>query len=165
MTEAGIHDVSVRMLARRALSAAEVKQRLLRKGFAAGAVAAEMTRLRHLGMLDEGELAHAVVREQLRTGHGRRAAAAALRRRRIPRDASDEALASLDPEAESTALAAALAKASRRRPDWRRLPDERRKVVRYLLARGFSAGSVSLAVGASGRGDLGPPETDDAGDP
>jgi len=168
----GIHDVALGMLARRALSPAEVQQRLLRKGFAPQQVAAELTRLRRVGMLEEGELARAVVREQLRTGHGRRGAAAALRRRRIARHTGDEALAGIDPEAEADALASAFAKAARRHPHWQRLPDERRKVIRYLLARGFTGDAVSGAVAharsdirATRRDDIGPSETDDAGDP
>jgi len=164
MADKGIHDVALGMLARRALSPAEVKERLLRKGFAVEGVAAELTRLRRLGMLGEDELARAVVREQLRTGHGRRSVVAALRRRRIAREAVDDALGDIRPALEADALASALAKATRRHPRWRRLPEERRKVIRYLLARGFPFDQVSRAVRGTGRDDLGPSETDDRGD-
>ena len=49
--------------------------------------------------------------------------------------------------------------AARRHPQWRRLPDERRKVIRYLLARGFGVQAVRDAVAAARRGDA-----DDAAD-
>jgi regulatory protein len=159
-----IREVSMRMLARRALSPAEVRERLLRKGFSTQEVAGELTRLRRLGIVEERELARAVVREQLRTGHGPRAAAAALRRRRIRGEPVDNAVAEIGPEIEAEAIARAVAKATRRHPQWRQLPEERRKVIRYLLARGFSAEQVSVAVRATGRDDIGPPENDDAGD-
>ena len=156
------------MLARRALSAAEVKQRLTRKGFGAAEVAAELTRLRRLGLLEDAQLARMVVRDQTRRGFGRRSAGAALRGRRVGAEESESAIAELGTEESAAALAVAMGKALRRYAGFRRLPAIRRKMVRYLLARGFAMAEVLDAVErAAGEPDDAEDqeETDHAGDP
>ncbi|HLE61272.1 MAG TPA: regulatory protein RecX [Thermoanaerobaculaceae bacterium] len=160
-----IHDVALRMLGGRALSRAEVTERLEYRGFQPSVVRAEVARLERAGLLDDAALARAVCQAQLRSGRGRRALTAALRRRRVAREAVALALSELDEEAEGTALAAAFATATRKHKWWRRLPEERRKVVRYLLARGFSLDQVRRALRENGRDEPHGEETDDAGDP
>jgi regulatory protein len=134
------------MLARRALSRRELTDRLARRGFPPAAIRAELHRLEAAGLLDEQAVAASVITGALRRGTGRRMASAALRRRRVAREAADGALRSLDPEAERAALALAVARAARRYPGFERLPDLRRKVIRYLLARGFGAGEIRAAL-------------------
>jgi regulatory protein len=153
------------MLGRRALSRAEVRERLERRGFEPTVVGAEVARLERAGLLDDVALARAECQSQLRVGRGRRALVAALRRRRVGRDAADLALSELDDEVEGVALAAAVATATRKHKWWRRLPEERRKVVRYLLARGFSLDQLRRALHENGRDEPHGEETDDAGDP
>ncbi|NWF99811.1 MAG: RecX family transcriptional regulator [Thermoanaerobaculaceae bacterium] len=147
-----IHEVALRMVARRSLSAREVKERLAKRGFSAPAVAAEVRRLERAGLLDDAALAAALVATEVRRGRGRRGVAATLRRRRLGPQAVEEALATVSEEEERTALAVAVAAATRRSPGWWRLPEGRRKVVRYLLARGFGARLVREAVAAAREG-------------
>jgi regulatory protein len=132
------------MLARRALSRRELTERLDRRGFPAAVINVEVRRLEAAGLLDEQAVAASVIAGALRRGTGRRMAAAALRRRRVARDAADGALRGLDPEAEQAALAQALARAAL--SGFERFPDLRRKVVRYLLTRGFGAGEIRAAL-------------------
>ena len=91
---------------------------------------------------------------------------AALKRRKVAKDAADAALAEVAAgEDEAAALAAAFAKVTAKHRFWRRLPGERRKVVRYLLARGFSLDLVNRALRENGRDEPHADQTDDAGDP
>lgn len=141
-----IHEVALRMLGRRALTRRELAERLARRGFGPAIVRAEVQRLEAAGLLDDEAVAAAVVAGTLRRGAGRLMAAAALRRRRVARETADGALSSLDEEAVRAALEQALARAARRHPGFERLPEMRRKVVRYLLARGFGAAEIRAAV-------------------
>ena len=159
------HEIALRMLARRALSRAEVSERLLRRGFQPAAVGAEVARLERAGLLDEASLARAVCRAELRAGRGRRAVVAALKRRKVDGEDREAALADLDgAEAESAALEAAVAKVTAKHRFWRRLPEQRRKVIRYLLARGFGLADVRRALAVIGEEPHGE-QADDAGDP
>ena len=161
-----IHETALRMLARRALSRAEVVERLGFRGFPEAAVRAEVARLERAGLVDDEALAAAVCREQLRAGRGRRAVAATLKRRRVERDAVGAALEELAEDgADRDALAVALARALARHRSWRRLPEERRKVIRYLLARGFGLDDVRRALEEKRREEADGEQTDDAGDP
>jgi len=141
-----VHEVALRMLGRRALSRRELAERLARRGFAPAVIRAELHRLEAAGLLDELAVAASVVAGTLRRGAGRRMAAAALRRRRIAREAADGALRALDPQEERAALDQAVARAARRHPGFERLPEVRRKVIRYLLARGFGVGEIRAAL-------------------
>jgi regulatory protein len=153
------------MLGARALSRAEVTERLEIRGFQSAVVQAEITRLERAGLIDDLALARTVCQTQVRAGRGRRALNAALRRRGVAREAVAVALSELDEESDGAALAAAFATANRKHRWWRRLPKERRKVVRYLLARGFSLDQVRRALHENGRDEPHGEETDDAGDP
>jgi len=141
-----IHQTALRALSRRALSRREVAQRLERKGFDAGAIRAEVARLAAAGLLDDAELARSVTRSQLQDGRGRRSVAVVLRRRGVDREAARDALAAVGDGDEGEALAHALTRAARKYPGFRRLPQARRKVIRYLLARGFGVAAVSRAL-------------------
>lgn len=160
-----LHAAALRMLARRALSAAELAERLQRKGYEKVQVRAELRRLIAAGLLREAALARALCSAQLARGHGRRALAVTLRRRKVDRDAAAGALAGVDEEAERSALARALAKATRRHPRWRVLPDERRKVLRYLLTRGFAVSEARRALREHGEHEHDAGQTNFAGDP
>jgi regulatory protein len=137
-----LHETALRMLARRALSIGELTERLERKGFPAAAVARELRALERVGLVDDEKLAAALCEGALRRGHGRRAVYATLRRRRLPRATAETMAATLDEEALQDALRVSLRRAVGKYPGWRRLPGERRKVIRYLLTRGFTASSV-----------------------
>jgi regulatory protein len=160
-----IHEVALRMLGRRALSPAELSERLERRGFQPSVVRVEVARLKRAGLVDELALARSVCQAQIRAGRGRRAIIGALRRRLVGREAAAQALDEVMEGDESVALAAAFARVAARHRFWRRLPEERRKVVRYLLARGFSLDRVRRALHENGRDEPHGDQTDDAGDP
>lgn len=153
------------MLARRALSVAEISERLERRQFLPAAVREEVRRLERAGLLDDPAVARAVCRAQLRAGRGRRAIAAALRRRKLARDTVARALDEVIEGDESAALAAAFERVTAKHRFWRRLPEERQKVLRYLLARGFGFDEVRRAMRENGREEPHGSETDDTGDP
>ena len=148
-----VHATALRLLSRRALSAHELEERLRDRGFGRREAAAERARLQAAGLLDDGAVAEGVSRGVLRQGKGRRAVAATLRRRRVSGEERERALAAVDGEAEEAALALALQRVTRRYPGWRRLPQERRRVIGYLLARGFPASAVRRIVAAREDGD------------
>jgi regulatory protein len=160
-----IHETALRMLARRALSVAEITERLEDREFPPAAVREEVRRLERAGLLDDLAVARAVGRAQLRVGRGRRAIIAALRRRKLPAETATRVLEELVEVDESAALALAFQRVTAKHRFWRRLPDERRKVVRYLLARGFGFDEVRRAMRENGRDEPHGRKTDDAGDP
>jgi regulatory protein len=153
------------MLARRALSVTEVSERLEAREFPPGTVREEIRRLERAGLLDDLGVARAVCRAQLRAGRGRRAMVVALRRRSVTKDVAAQALDEVTDGDESAALGVAFARATDKHRLWRRLPEERRKVVRYLLARGFGLEEVRRTMRENGRDEPHGSTTDDPGDP
>jgi regulatory protein len=160
-----VHEAALRLLARRAYSAGELKQRLETKGFGAGAVRAEIARLTEVGFLNDAQLADAVVRSQLARGRGRRAASVELRRRGVPRAESDAALDAMETVDEARALDLAVDAATARHPRWFELLQARRKVIRYLLARGFDPGQVRDTLAERSESDHGEHDADNPRDP
>jgi len=150
---ADIHATALRMLARRAMSRREIAERLERKGFGAGMIRAELARLAAAGLVDDDQLAGSLARTHLAAGRGRRAVAALLRRRGLGREEAAAALSGIAEPDEEEALARAVARAARKYPGFRRLPQMRRKVIRYLLARGFELSAVSRALASHTRED------------
>ena len=153
------------MLGRRALSVAEVAERLAIREFPPEAVRGEVQRLERAGLLDDLAVARAVCRAQLRAGRGRRAIVAALRRRKLGGETAARVLDEVEGADESAALRAAFVRATEKHRFWRRLPEERRKVVRYLLARGFGLEEVRRTMRENGRDEPDGSPTDDTGDP
>jgi regulatory protein len=142
----------LKMLARRELSEAQVRQRLARKGHEADAIDAAVTRLREERALDEARVAEAIARTQ--TAVRRRGK---LRVRReiesagitgaTARRAVDEVFDGLDPDA---LLQASLAKRLRGREA---IADEAefRRLYRYLIGQGFEIDAVLKALEARRR--------------
>ena len=130
------------MLSRRALSRAEIAERLERRGFATADVAAELRRLAAAALLDDVALARRVCEDGLMRGQGRRAIAATLRRRKIPRQVASEAVEEIEEGAVWNALQRSFARAAKRYAEWRDDRRERDKLVRSLLARGFDLAAV-----------------------
>jgi len=133
----------VRLLARRAHSRAELRQKLVRKGFDPEDVAAALGRLAERGYLDDEAFARGLVRRRSVT-RGPLALAAELSAKGIDRAGTAAALAGFDPEAQlaaATALAERLY-AARPLPGYRETLD---RVGSKLMRRGFSAGVVRAA--------------------
>ena len=136
-------EAGLRLLARRAHSRAELRQKLARRGHQADEVDSALARLADMGYLDDAEFARGLVRR--RSGsRGPLALSAELAARGIDRERSAAALAGLDPAAQ---LASATRLAERMYPrgaelGYRELLD---RVGVRLLRRGFPAGIVRAA--------------------
>jgi regulatory protein len=157
-----LHEAALRLLARRAYSRRELKERLESRGYPAADVRTELERLTEVGLLNDEQLAGSVAASQLGRGRGKRAVAVELRRRGLPRTTREAALEGLGEADQAAALERAVDQATARHPGWRELLPARRKVIRYLLARGFDLGVVLDALAA--RAEAAPKEHD-AGDP
>lgn len=136
------HDRALRLLAYRARSAKEIRERLTRIGFTEVLVEDEVRRLARVGLLDDGAFAagyahHAVEVRRV----GRRAITVELDRRGIAPAMVEQVTAKLTPEAEEErALALARKRAARLRD-----VDVRKAYGRlsgFLFRRGFDGDVV-----------------------
>lgn len=133
------------MLARRELSAAQVRERLERKGFGRDQVEPALRRLRRAGALDDRRAAHALAHRSAHVRmHGRLRAVREIERRGIDRElaasAVDEAYRGID---EDALIARALA---RRRRGQVESGAERRRLHRYLVRQGFDGAAAAAAL-------------------
>ena len=138
---------ALRMLARRELSEAQVRQRLLRRGHAADAVEAAVTRLREERAIDDVRVAEVIARTQtslkgrgeLRVRrHIEQAGIAPATARRVARDT----FTAIDAD---ELIEASLRKRLRGRA---RVADEAefRRLYRYLIGQGFEPDRVMSAL-------------------
>jgi regulatory protein len=152
MTPASAYLDGVRMLARRELSEAQVRQRLSRRGHEPESIDAAVERLKNERAIDDVRVAEAIARTE--TAIKRRGR---LRVRRqiehagiaptTARRAVDEVFEDIDDRA---LIEASLAKRLRNRT---LIADDRefQKLYRYLIAQGFEADSVMLTLTARRR--------------
>jgi len=139
----------LKMLARRELSEAQVRDRLVRKGYAPGVVAEAVARLRDERAIDDSRVAEAIARRETTTKRrGKRGVRLRIERAGVTtataRKAVDEAFGSVDDRA---LLEAALARRLRGRD---RAADDRefQRLYRYLVGQGFDADVVMRALEA-----------------
>jgi regulatory protein len=137
----------LKMLSRRELSEAQIRQRLARRDYDAAAVDAAVARLKENRSLDDARVAGAIARTE--TGIRKRGR---LRVRRqieaagispaLAQRTVDELFDTLDPDA---LLEAALQKRLRGRP---RIEDQREyaRLFRYLLVQGFESDRIRQAL-------------------
>jgi regulatory protein len=131
----------------RPLSAAELRERLLRKGFAPTAVEAALEAMRGYRYIDDVKFAETIRASAARQGKGPKWIAHTLTRRGV--DAETARQAARVPEDESLAAATALvARRFGHRPD-RDNPKIRQRALRLLASRGFSGGCAYAAVRAA----------------
>jgi regulatory protein len=133
----------LRLLARRAHSRAELRQKLARRGYEEVEVGSAMARLAEMGYLDDASFAQGLVRRRSAT-RGSLAVAAELTAKGIDRQGTAVALAELDADSQ---LASATLLAERMRPrgaeiGYREMLD---LVGAKLFRRGFPAGIVRAA--------------------
>jgi len=131
------------LLARRELSEAQVRQRLLRKKYSPDAIDAAVDRLKAEGAIDDARVAAALARSEVSV---RRRGRIRVERRiqsagidaATARRAADEAYRDVDSEA---LLGAALVKRLKGRAS---IADQRefQRLYRYLIAQGFDADKV-----------------------
>ena len=139
----------LKMLARRELSEAQVRDRLVRKGYAPGVVAEAVARLRDERAIDDSRVAEAIARRETATKRrGKRGVRLRIERAGVTtataRKAVDEVFESVDYRA---LLEAALARRLRGRD---RAADDRefQRLYRYLVTQGFDADAVMRALEA-----------------
>ncbi|HEY7289619.1 MAG TPA: regulatory protein RecX [Vicinamibacterales bacterium] len=137
----------LKLLARRELSEAQVRQRLARRGHSLESVDEAVTRLRAEGAIDDARVAGAIARTQTSVRRrGRRRVRMQIEQagidRHLARCAVDEAFADVD---EDAVLEAALARRLRGRDA---IADDREldRVYRYLLRQGFDGDRVLAAL-------------------
>lgn len=136
--------VALRLLAVRPRSTQELADRLRVKGFAPARVAEVLRELTEHGLLDDAQVALALIESALRRKPvGRKALLWKLRRLKIPAAVAEAALARAAPHAEEQVRARAAAEAKltklrQRQPgiSWSALES---RLGRFLLSRGFSS--------------------------
>ena len=138
-----LHEIALAVLARRALTVAELRTRLARAGFEPGLIAAEIERLVAVQLLDDRAVAYNHAHR--RADEGRRGPArvsAELRARGIAADLVDDAVAAAFPaENAEAALGLAFDRLTRGTGVPRTRP-ERERLIRRLLRAGFPASQV-----------------------
>lgn len=141
------YQAGVVLLGRRELSTSQVRQRLLRKGYATDDVDDALRRLRESGALDDARTAAAIVRSE--TGlkkRGRTRVLQQIQRAGIDsgtaREVVETAFADIDDDA---LFAAALRKRLR---DGELIADDRafQRIFRFLLGQGFSSERILRAL-------------------
>ena len=130
----------------RALSRRELEEKLARKGLAAEDIQAAADWLEDLGAIDDAAYARLVARHYGQRGYGPGRVREELRRRGVPKELWEEALAELPDSGE--AIRALLAKKARGDLSD---PRERRRLGAALLRRGFSWEEIRPALDALGR--------------
>ncbi|MFT4126436.1 MAG: regulatory protein RecX [Gordonia sp. (in: high G+C Gram-positive bacteria)] len=148
-------DAALRLLGVRARSAAEMIERLTRRGFDADTVDDVMRRLRAAGLLDDADFATEWIRSRhANAGRGRLALRHELRAKGVDAAIIEDALAGIEPDDERTSAVALVAR--KLTPsliaDAGAGPAERdqvlRRLVGMLLRRGF-ASSLAFDVAAA----------------
>lgn len=136
--------LALAMLARRALTRAEVAEKLVRR-VGPDARDAALARLEEMRVLDDRGLAERIAHDGLvRRGFGRHRIRAELARRGVELAVAEDAIGRVfDDEAERAAAEASLARFRKRRGGGRFTPQkEAAAEFRHLIARGFPAGLV-----------------------
>jgi regulatory protein len=141
------------MLARRELSVAQTRARLIDREHDVAQVDAAIERLLETGALDDGRVARAYARTALKVkGRGRLRIQSELHAMGIPRDVAAEALAETFGEVDERSLIAkAIQKKLRGHPQIATRAEYAR-LYQFLIRQGFSPAGVSAALRAVRRG-------------
>ena len=157
-----VYATALGLVARRELSAAQVRQRLEARGFPSEAIQTTLERLESNGAIDDRRTARAIARTEVRRSRGpsrvRRVLEQAGLARDVVRDALQEAFADTS---ERDAIDRALARRYRRRLVDLTNPAEIGRMRGYLLRQGFSASAITDVLARRRRGPRGNVEPDD----
>lgn len=128
---------AMRLLAVRARSCHEIRDRLLRAGFHESTARAVELRLVDVGLLDDAEFAAQVARRGAETGKSARLTRRDLQRFGIGADLADDTFAGVDEDGSDEERALKLAKG--KVATCRHLPADKAaaRVVRHLLGKGY----------------------------
>jgi len=142
------YDRALKLLTRRDHFRAELVEKLRRKGFEADDIDRAVERLDELRLLDDAALAGRFVEfRSVDRGWGPIRLTTELRRRGVDPDLAESA-ARIGGELHDRALETALRKVEvRARSGWWRLPEGRARLVKSLIARGFTTDVAYRAVG------------------
>src|SRR5262249_30611947 len=134
---------ALKMLARRELSEAQVRERLARRGYDEAEIDATVERLKGARVIDDARVAGAIARSEVSIKRrGKRRVLQQLQHagisRAAARDAADKTFEEID---EATLLASAV---DRRLKSDRTIDDDRQfqRLYRYLVRQGFDADDV-----------------------
>lgn len=134
-----------RLLSYKARTESELRQRLVRKGFAPGIVTATIERLRELGLVDDADFARRFAEDRVSIGHrGRHRIRAELLKRGVARSEIDAAVKAAPDE---SAAAQAVAYKYRQRNRGLEPAVLRRRLYGFLARRGFGPDAISRALG------------------
>ena len=138
---------ALRLLARRELSEAQVRTRLARREFEAGEIDAAVARLQQERALDDRRTALACARTEAQVKrHGRLRAVRAVEALGIDRELARTAVAEAFQEVDEDAVIQQVLERRLRYGASLDDPATLRRVHRYLLAQGFDAAIVNVAL-------------------
>ncbi len=126
------------ILSYRARAKGELRERLVRMGYAEGTVSAVVVRLEELGYLDDEEFARNLAREEARKKYGPRRILGDLRRAGVAEKVARETVE--EEFAERSEYETALAIARQRYNTGEGSDAQARRVYGFLMRRGYSAG-------------------------
>lgn len=130
----------------RARSRHELSSRLLRAGFEAEEVEAELSRLEEVGLVDDRAFAHELAEHQLTVKmSGRRAVSSALAAKGVSRVMIERTLAELDAGQDEADRACALARDRARRLGGLAPEVAFSRLVSFLARRGYDGGTARAA--------------------
>ena len=150
MPSISCREAAVALLGRRQYTRRELEVRLARKGYEAEAVEGVLASLSERGWVDDAKAAASLVRSETGKGRGRGRIASALAARGVPRGDAEEALAGLDPAAETARLREVLAKRARSLPAGLTPEARSKRLFDHLVRRGFAPGAVRAALREKG---------------
>jgi regulatory protein len=134
---------AVKMLARRELSEAQVRQRLGRRGHSEMAIDSAVARLREAHAIDDGRVAEAIARNQIATKRrGRRRAEQQILQAGISPDTARSAARTVSESLDTDALLEASLARRRRGADREIDEKEFGRLYRYLVGQGFEPDRV-----------------------
>jgi regulatory protein len=135
---------ALRLLSLRPRAEAEIKQRLVRKGFAEAVIDETLERLREKNLVDDSQFALAWVENQSTfRPRGRRLLKMELRQKGVPEPKIEQALDEMQDEADLAYQAAERAAQRMSGLEWQQF---RLKLSQFLARRGFSYEVVSQTV-------------------
>ena len=147
MSESDAYAAGVRMLSRRELSVAQVRDRLARRGFEAPVAEAAITRLREAGMLDDLRVARAVARTRANVRRqGRTRVIRELAVIGIPRETADRVIAEVFGYLDEESLLEQALERRLRGSVSLADPAARRRIVTALVRQGFAPDAIVRAM-------------------
>ncbi len=136
-------EAAAKLLSGRAHGRAELKRKLLARGFDPAASEAALDECARLGFLDDLDFAKSLASELRGRGCGSRKIASTFAKRGLAREVSDEALGRSGQAPPQEELSVAVAALRRKAKSFEREADLRKrslKAVRFLASRGFPPG-------------------------